>query len=296
MQRVEQHASFGGSQEVWQFTSAALGGETKFAVYLPPAALRGQACPVLYWLSGLTCTEQNFITKSGFQQHAAEHGLYDIRGLGAKRKLPTFDDLTFLTASASRYPLEGYREKCSTKTLLGTRFAKKPVELEIPITIAGMSFGALSANVKEALGRAATEMGTSTTTGDGGMTQEERGSSKTLVYQCLPSRYGFNPDDTEGRQVNRRQLLRFMGAYKLGLVSKEPNALMDDTLMQGVLFRDADQDLINDLSTEDLYVAAIAAYDYAAATRKEKVLLWTTKISCPSRGLGMPEKIGRAHV
>ena len=56
-------------------------------------------------------------------QHAAEHGLYDIRGLGAKRKLPTFDDLVFLTASASRYPLEGYREKCVSKTVLGTRFA-----------------------------------------------------------------------------------------------------------------------------------------------------------------------------
>jgi len=75
MQRVEQHASFGGSQEVWQHTSATLGCEMKFAVYLPPAALSGQACPVLYWLSGLTCTEQNFITKAGFQRHAAEHGL-----------------------------------------------------------------------------------------------------------------------------------------------------------------------------------------------------------------------------
>src|SRR5579863_9032794 len=126
---------------------------------------------------------------------AAEHGLYDIRGLGAKRRLPTFDDLVFLTASLSRYPLEGYRERCLTRTVLGTRHAKRPIELAIPITVAGMSFGALSANVKESLGRAATEMGTSTTTGDGGMTQEERRSSKTLVYQCLPSRYGFNPDD-----------------------------------------------------------------------------------------------------
>jgi glutamate synthase domain-containing protein 2 len=126
---------------------------------------------------------------------AAESGLYDIRGLGAKRRLPTFDDLVFLTASISRYPLEGYREKCVTKTVLGTRFAKRPIELEIPITIAGMSFGALSANVKEALGQAATQCGTSTTTGDGGMTPEERQSSKTLIYQCLPSRYGFNPDD-----------------------------------------------------------------------------------------------------
>src|SRR6185369_4057774 len=128
-------------------------------------------------------------------QQAAERGLYDIRGLGAKRQLPTFDDLVFLTASLSRYPLEGYRERCLTKTVLGTRFAKKPVELEIPITVAGMSFGALSATVKEAIGQAATALGTSTTTGDGGMTAEERLSSKTLVYQCLPSRYGFNPDD-----------------------------------------------------------------------------------------------------
>jgi methylamine---glutamate N-methyltransferase subunit C len=128
-------------------------------------------------------------------QRAAATGLYEIRGLGAKRRVPHFDDLVFLGASLSRYPLEGYREKCSSQTVLGTRFAKQPVQLAIPITIAGMSFGALSANVKEALGRAATDMGTSTTTGDGGMTAEERRSSKTLVYQCLPSRYGFNPDD-----------------------------------------------------------------------------------------------------
>ncbi len=128
-------------------------------------------------------------------REAAEHGLYEIRGMGAKRKVPSFDDLVLLTASASRYPLEGYRERCVTKTVLGNRVASRPVELEIPITVAGMSFGSLSANVKEAIGTAASEVGTSTTTGDGGMTPEERQSSKTLVYQCLPSRYGFNPDD-----------------------------------------------------------------------------------------------------
>jgi glutamate synthase domain-containing protein 2 len=142
--------------------------------------------------------------------HAAEHGLYEIRGLGAKRPLPTFDDLVFLTASASRYPLEGYREKCVSTTVLGTRFARRPIELNIPITIAGMSFGALSANVKEALGRAATAMGTSTTTGDGGMTPEERRSSRTLIYQCLPSRYGFNPDDL--RQADAIELVIGQGA------------------------------------------------------------------------------------
>jgi len=128
-------------------------------------------------------------------RRAAATGIYDIRGGGAKRQVPHFDDLLFLGASMSRYPLEGYRETCDTSVVLGTQFAKKPVELAIPITIAGMSFGSLSAQAKEALGRGATIAGTSTTTGDGGMTPEERGQSKTLVYQYLPSRYGMNPDD-----------------------------------------------------------------------------------------------------
>jgi glutamate synthase domain-containing protein 2 len=128
-------------------------------------------------------------------QRAAAEGIYDIRGGGAKRVIPTFDDLLFLGASMSRYPLEGYRERCDTSVTLGTRYAQKPIELKIPITIAGMSFGALSAQAKESLGRGATLMGTSTTTGDGGMTEEERGHSAKLVYQYLPSRYGMNPDD-----------------------------------------------------------------------------------------------------
>ncbi|MCC6008458.1 MAG: FMN-binding glutamate synthase family protein [Rhodobacteraceae bacterium] len=128
-------------------------------------------------------------------RRAAATGIYAIRGGGAKRKVPHFDDLLFLGASISRYPLEGYREKCATDVWLGTRNARKPLHLEIPITIAGMSFGSLSGPAKEALGRGATAAGTSTTTGDGGMTEEERGHSRTLIYQYLPSRYGMNPDD-----------------------------------------------------------------------------------------------------
>src|SRR3954471_17509472 len=127
-------------------------------------------------------------------QRAAETGIYDIRGGGAKRRVPHFDDLLFLGASMSRYPLEGYRERCDTDVVLGDRNAKFPLHLAIPVTIAGMSFGALSGRAKEALGRSASEVGTSTTTGDGGMTEEERGQSKHLVYQYLPSRYGMNPD------------------------------------------------------------------------------------------------------
>lgn len=128
-------------------------------------------------------------------QRAATEGHYEIRGGGTHRPVPGFDDLSFLTASASRYPLEGYREACNTGTVLGSRYASKPLALDIPITIAGMSFGSLSANAKEALGRAATMAGTSTTTGDGGMTPEEREASEKLVYQLLPSRYGFNLHD-----------------------------------------------------------------------------------------------------
>ena len=173
---------------------------------------------------------------------ASTTGLYEIRGLGAKRPLPHFDDLVFLTASLSRYPLEGYRERCVTKTVLGTRYAKKPIELDIPITIAGMSFGALSANVKESLGRAATAMGTSTTTGDGGMTPEERNSSKTLVYQCLPSRYGFKPDDV--RRADAIEMVIGQGAKPGGggmLLGQKvnPRVAAMRTLPQGIDQRSA---------------------------------------------------------
>lgn len=143
-------------------------------------------------------------------QRAAETGIYDIRGGGAKRQVPHFDDLLFLGASISRYPLEGYRERCDTEVLLGDRHAKFPLHLSTPVTISGMSFGALSGQAKEALGRGASEVGTSTTTGDGGMTAEERGQSKQLVYQYLPSRYGMNPDDL--RQADAIEIVLGQGA------------------------------------------------------------------------------------
>ena len=127
-------------------------------------------------------------------QTKAELGRYRIRGFSAlrSRSLPSFDDLTFIPCTLTRIPLEGYREKCSTRTVLGTRFAKKPIELDIPIMVTGMSFGALSYNAKVALARAATKVGTSTTTGDGGMLMAERENSRVLIYEVLPSRYGMN--------------------------------------------------------------------------------------------------------
>lgn len=74
MERIEHHRCFGGTQETWQHASATLGCTMRFGVYLPPQ-IAERACPVLYWLSGLTCTEQNFLTKAGAQRYAAEHGL-----------------------------------------------------------------------------------------------------------------------------------------------------------------------------------------------------------------------------
>src|SRR5919201_3662860 len=98
-------------------------------------------------------------------QAKAELGRYRIRGFSQlrERPVPNFDDLTFLPCTLTRIPLEGYREKCNTQTVLGTRFAKKPIVNEIPVMITGMSFGALSYNAKVALGRGATAAGTSTT-------------------------------------------------------------------------------------------------------------------------------------
>ena len=127
-------------------------------------------------------------------QIKAELARYRIRGFGIlrPRTWSTFDDLTFVPATLTRIPLEGYREKCSTKTVLGTRFAKKPIELEIPLMVTGMSFGALSRNARTALARGARIAGTSTTTGDGGMLDVERSESRVVVCEVLPSRYGVN--------------------------------------------------------------------------------------------------------
>ena len=123
----------------------------------------------------------------------ADLGRYRIRGLSTIQKVTHFDDLTFLSTGLTRFPLEGYKEKCNTRTVLGGLHAEEPLSLDIPIYVTGMSYGALSANAKTALGKAASMVGTASCTGDGGMLQSERDASNKLIYQILPSRYGFNP-------------------------------------------------------------------------------------------------------
>jgi glutamate synthase domain-containing protein 2 len=127
----------------------------------------------------------------------AQLGRYQIRGFSAfNPRFPTLDDLVFVPATMTRLPLEGYRESCDTKTVLGDRpgLVKQPLELDIPIYIASMSFGALSASAKAALGHGASKVGTMTCTGEGGMLEDERAASKKLVYQMTPSRYMLDLD------------------------------------------------------------------------------------------------------
>ena len=139
----------------------------------------------------------------------------------------------------SRYPLEGYRERCATDVVLGTRYAKNPIHIDIPITIAGMSFGSLSAPAKEALGRGASKVGTSTTTGDGGMTPEERAQSRILVYQLLPSRYGMNPDDL--RQADAIEVVLGQGAKPGGGGMLLGQKISDRVAQMRTLPKDIDQ-------------------------------------------------------
>ena len=123
----------------------------------------------------------------------SEIGRYRMRGFSIFKEIPHWDDLTFLPATLTRFVIEGYREKCVTKTVLGARFAENPLELDIPIYITGMSFGALSRNAKIALAKGASLAGTATCSGEGGAIPEEREYSTKWIYQNIQSRYGFNP-------------------------------------------------------------------------------------------------------
>ena len=90
----------------------------------------------------------------------------------------------------TRFVIEGYREKCVTKTVLGSRFAKKPISTDIPVYITGMSFGALSLEAKMALAKGASMAGTATCSGEGGMIPPERGPSTKWYYQIIQAGTG----------------------------------------------------------------------------------------------------------
>src|SRR6476660_537567 len=91
----------------------------------------------------------------------SELGRYRRRGFSLFKKIPHWDDLTFLPGTLTRFVIEGYREKCDTQTIIGPR-AKRPMVLDIPVYVTGMSFGALSYEAKIALARGATMAGSAT--------------------------------------------------------------------------------------------------------------------------------------
>jgi S-formylglutathione hydrolase len=104
MRRIEYHACFQGRQEVWEHDAQALGCTMHFGIFLPERALAGNRCSTLYWLSGLTCTEQNFITKAGAQAHAAHHGVIVVAADVSPRGVHVPDDEAYdLGQGASFY-------------------------------------------------------------------------------------------------------------------------------------------------------------------------------------------------
>jgi glutamate synthase domain-containing protein 2 len=123
---------------------------------------------------------------------AAETGKHRIRGCGTPRKFPNFDDLLVLPAQLTRMSIDTYREDCKTQTVLGARYAKKPLIIETPIMISGMSYGAISKEAKTALAKATDIVGTSINNGEGGLLPEERANSYKQVVQILPGRIAFS--------------------------------------------------------------------------------------------------------
>ena len=122
----------------------------------------------------------------------AQTGKHRIRGCGSTRYFPTLDDLGVLPAQLTRMSIDTYREDCKTQTVLGARYAKKPLVVETPILISGMSYGALSKEAKIALAKSTQIVGNSINNGEGGLLPEERANSYKQVVQILPSRIGFS--------------------------------------------------------------------------------------------------------
>ncbi|KAF1712530.1 S-formylglutathione hydrolase [Pseudoxanthomonas kalamensis DSM 18571] len=110
MERIEHRACFGGWQDVYRHESATLDCTMNFAVYQPPQAEDGARLPVLYWLSGLTCSEQNFITKAGAQRYAAEHGIVVVAPDTSPRGEDVADDAGYDLGQGAGFYLNATRE------------------------------------------------------------------------------------------------------------------------------------------------------------------------------------------
>ncbi len=122
----------------------------------------------------------------------ADTGNYIVRGFGRSKPYPKFDDIVILPGQASVAPVDKYREECNTKVTLGTRFAKKPLELDTPVLIAGMSFGALSKEAKLGMALGTSKVGSAANSGEGGMLPDERKYADNFVVQYSSGRFGVS--------------------------------------------------------------------------------------------------------
>lgn len=125
-------------------------------------------------------------------QIKAAIGRAPVRGMGAWRKFPHFDDLVFLCAQNSRPPIDHYREPCETGVVLGKGRAENPLRLKAPILIGAMSFGAMSKEAKLAIAISTSRIGIPTNTGEGGMMPEEREHASILIAQYASGRFGVS--------------------------------------------------------------------------------------------------------
>jgi len=114
-------------------------------------------------------------------------------GRGNKFGKISFDDLVFVPAQLAKKPVDYFKEEISSKTVIGKR-SKKQIELETPIIIGAMSFGAVSREAKIALAKTSTLAGTIENTGEGGMLPEEREFSKYLIIQYSTGRFGITEE------------------------------------------------------------------------------------------------------
>jgi len=122
----------------------------------------------------------------------ASHGMHLVRGTGAHRIVPDFDDLVVMCAQTSRPPIDSYREPCYTDVVLGSRYAENPLKLDIPVLFGAMSFGALSKEAKLAIAIAGRELKTAVNTGEGGMLPEEREIAPIVISQYASGRFGVS--------------------------------------------------------------------------------------------------------
>ncbi|MBW2458334.1 MAG: CDGSH iron-sulfur domain-containing protein [Deltaproteobacteria bacterium] len=144
-------------------------------------------------------------------RHLAKHGLSktgahgEVAAMGVPRyELPTWDDLQILTAQLHRLPqLEDVA--VATELIVGPK-ADKPLQLDIPLLVSDMSFGALSFEAKVALAKGAELSGTGICSGEGGMLPEEQAENRRYFYELASARFGYTPE-----QLDRVQAFHFKG-------------------------------------------------------------------------------------